>query len=173
MPHYFATGLNQIVDDGVTNAVRGLVDVLTLLLTGFEETIFFVISYYAGTISCLLDASVHGVLGFAEYTINETVGLIGAAVQDTREGLEGAVHNVGAALDTLSKDLSYLGIDIPSVSGIESDLAGLSSVTSINATEIVGGIEALNNDIPSFDDLQSIVKEVIAVPFDLVKTLLK
>lgn len=159
--------------NGVTDAVRGLVDILILLLTGFEKTIFFVIEYYIGTISCLIDASIHGTLEFAQYAINETVGFINIAVQDTLKGLEEAVDDVGSALNTLSKDLSHLDTDIPSVSGIDSDLSGLSSVTNINATAIVDDLEVLNNAIPSFDELKDIVQEAIAVPFDLVKNLLK
>lgn len=157
----------------MTDAVRGLVDILTLLLTGFEKTVFFVIEYYIGTISCLIDASVHGTLEFAQYSIDETVGFINIAVQDALKGLEDAVDDVGSALSTLSKDLSYLDVDIPSVSGIESDLSGLSSVTNINATAIIDDLEALNNAIPSFDELKDTVQEAIAVPLDLVRDLLK
>lgn len=157
----------------MTDAVRGLVSLLTLILTGFQETILFVIEYYLGTIACLIDAFVHGVLEFSEYAINQTVGFINIAVQDSLKGLEDAVDDVGSALDTISKDFSYLGIHVPSLSGIESDLSGLSSVTNINATVIVGDIGALNKNIPSFDDLKNITREVIAVPFDLIKSLLK
>lgn len=173
VPYYFATGLNEIVGNGVTDAVRGLVEILTLFLTGFEKTIFFVLEYYIGTIACLVDAFVHGTLEFAQYAINGTVGLINTAVQETLQGLEDAVGDVGSALDTLSRDLGALDIDIPSVSGIERDLSGLSSVTRINATAIVGDLEALDNEIPSFDELKAIIQETIAVPFHLVKTLLK
>lgn len=157
----------------MTDAVRGLFNVLMLILTGLEETIFFVIDYYLGTIGCLVVALVHGTLEFSEYAIKESVGFINTAVQDSLKGLEAAVDDVGSALNTLSKDVSYLGIDIPSVSSIESDLKGLSSVTNVNASEIVGDIAALNNNIPSFDELKDVVQEVIAVPFDLVKSLLK
>lgn len=173
MPHYFATGLNEIIGNGIADTVRGLVALLTLILTGFEETIFFVIEYYLGTISCLVDALVHGVLKFSEYAINETVGFVNIAMQGTLKSLDDTVQDVGTALNTLARDLSYLGVGIPSVSGIESDLSGLSSVTKINATEIVGGIEVLSDNIPPFENLKSVVQEVIAVPFDRIKTLLK
>lgn len=148
-------------------------NLLTLILTGFQETIFFVIEYYLGTITCLVDAFVHGALDFSEYAINQTVGVINTAVQDTLKGLEDAVNDVGSTLDTISKDFGYLGIHVPSLSGIESDLSGLSSVTNINASGIVGDIETLNNEIPSFDDLKNITEQVIAVPFDLIRNLLK
>lgn len=173
VPHYFAHGLNEVVGSGITSAVRGLLNMLLLILTGFEKTISFAIEYYVGTISCLVVALVHGTLAFSEYAINETVGFINTAMQDSLERLEAAVQDVRSAIDTVSKDLSYLGIDFPSVSGIETNVLGLSSVTQINATEIVSDIEALNNDVPSFEQLKEIVQEVISIPFALIKNMLK
>lgn len=173
MPHYFATGINEIVSDGVTDAVRGLVQLLMLILTAFEETIFFVINYYVGTITCLIDAMVHGVLDFAEYAINETVGVINTAVQDAISGLETTAKGVEDAINGFSSALDTLGFDIPSLSGLDDDISGLSSVATINASKIVSEIEVINNDIPSFDALQDIVQEVISVPFDWIKNKLK
>jgi len=44
MPHYLSLGVNDLAADGVTKAVNGLMDMLTLTVTGIEGLILFVIN---------------------------------------------------------------------------------------------------------------------------------
>ncbi|ROV88201.1 hypothetical protein VPNG_10324 [Cytospora leucostoma] len=162
MPHFLSAGVDQLAADGITKAVRGMVDILMMILTGVEELIFFFIELEVGTFMCLCTALVNGVLDFAEFAINGTTALINEAVQNVAGGIESAVDQVIDSIDKLTL--------LPDVDGIKTDVAKLSDL-KIDTSSIVSSISDLNSKI-NYTEVQDVVQEAIAIPFDMVKRLL-
>lgn len=161
MPHYLSVGVNQLSAAGITKTVQGMVEMLMMILTGVQELIFFAIEFEIGTIMCLCTALVNGVLDFAEFAINGTTVLMNDALKGVASGIEEAVDKVADVIDLIP------GVDI---SGVKSEVAQLSNL-KINADSLVSGIEDLNSKI-NYTEVQDTVKEIIAIPFNLVKSLI-
>ncbi|KAK7747914.1 plasma membrane fusion protein prm1 [Cytospora paraplurivora] len=161
MPHYLSAGVDQLAADGITKAVQGMVDILMMILTGVQELIFFFIEFEVGTFMCLCTALVNGVLNFAEFAINGTTALINDAVQD----VAGAIETV---VDEVIKAAHFVGAH--ELDPIKTDVAKLSDL-QINTSSIVSSISNLNSKI-NYTEVQDVVQEAIAIPFDMVKRLL-
>ncbi|ROW06797.1 hypothetical protein VMCG_04221 [Cytospora schulzeri] len=161
MPHYLSTGVNQLSAEGITKVVKGMVEMLMMILTGVQELIFFFIEFEIGTIMCLCTALVNGVLEFAEYAINGTTALLNEAVEGIAGGIETIIDKMVDVIDIVP------GVDI---SDLKKDVANLSDV-HIDTSKIVNGIADLNSKI-NYTEVQDAVKEVIGIPFNLVKSLL-
>lgn len=161
MPHYLSVGVNQLSAAGITKTVQGMVEMLTMILTGVQELIFFAIEFEIGTIMCLCTALVNGVLDFAEYAINGTTVLLNDALKLVTSGIEDAVDKVADLLD----DMPFV-----SMSNVKSEVAQLSQL-NVSTDSLVSGIEDLNSKI-NYTVVQDTVKDVIAIPFNMVKSLL-
>ncbi|KAL7820555.1 hypothetical protein V8C44DRAFT_86768 [Trichoderma aethiopicum] len=168
MPHYLSSGVNELVAMGVEKTVHGMVDVLDLVISGVQGIIIFYINFIAATYTCLITAMIHG-----------TLDAIGNVTEDATKAynhlVNGTVNEIEKIANVLQKGITNLTSDIEdSIFG--SVLSKIPKVNftkpieelrdfQINTTDLVGGIQQLNDDIPTFEEVQNFTESVIAFPF--------
>ncbi|KAI1328029.1 hypothetical protein F5Y16DRAFT_164022 [Xylariaceae sp. FL0255] len=189
MPHYLSVGVNQLTATGINNAISALTTILNLILTVVEELIIFVIGMYTNTYACLISMVIHGGLNISATAIEAVTNGFNEAIQNVTSDVESEANSLQAVIDTVYGDISSLGSDLKS--GASSVLGGLHlrdiptkpeinqtidgimdnlKNVQINTTGIVGGLDNLNNNIPTFEDVQNLTQTAISVPFDWIKS---
>ncbi|KAJ5380372.1 Plasma membrane fusion protein prm1 [Penicillium cataractarum] len=172
MPHYLASGVNELTASGIDHAVNGLNTMLMLTITGVEEIILFIIKIMYQTYLCLATMVVRSSVHVATELIEEVAGFLNttikAAVKDVKKTVttfEDALNEFASLVNTAA---SALGADLPTLN-LNSSLSSLDNIaipSSINTT-----LDKLSDDIPSFDEVQNFTENVIRLPFEEVKKL--
>ena len=170
MPHYMSQGFNQMTADGITKAVNGLMDMVTLSITGVEEIVVFVIGMMTNTYLCLITLAVDGSL---EYSID----LISNANQAINSTLQGIVGDINTEVSTLTNELLAFVSGVNTVTGGTKPNIDFSSIINkMNNVSVPGSLNSdlqkLNNSLPTFADVKNATETLIRLPFEDLKTLI-
>lgn len=168
MPHYLSGGVNAMAADGITHAVNGLMDMITLAITVMEEVILFYINMLTSTYVCLITFAVagslhaaidiiEGVADFMNSSISSVTGEIASDISTFTNGLN-------KFLDAI--DLFNIG-DAPKID-LTSQLNSLTHIT-IDPTKLDAGLSTLNSSIPDFAEVQNFTNAAIRFPFETIK----
>ncbi|KAF2741751.1 hypothetical protein M011DRAFT_482282 [Sporormia fimetaria CBS 119925] len=174
MPHYMASGVNEMTASGVEKAVNGLMSMLEMSVTGVEEIILFVIHMLTSTYLCLITLAVRGSLGAAVEVGQEMVKLLEETVKEVSDGIGNATKSVNEGIDKLIGSLN----DLPFVPDFDKPQINLddqiNKLKELKAPpQIQEGLQKLNQSIPTFDEVQNFTDNIIRMPFEEVKKLIR
>ncbi|KAJ7693388.1 hypothetical protein B0H17DRAFT_933098 [Mycena rosella] len=159
MPRYMAIATNEQITSAVNDSMNAARAALILALTVMEAIINFIVDIYRSTFLCFLELVIRGGLAILVGAVQEAAASgIQTAIQDTVSVASKALQDVGSIA-------SKVGISIPTIS--VPDLSALDNVTLPQS--FTDSITALNNTLPSFDELKQVVEKFIDTPFELLK----
>ncbi|KAI0843717.1 hypothetical protein F5Y06DRAFT_284122 [Hypoxylon sp. FL0890] len=170
MPHYLSVGVNRLTASGITEAVQGLMTILDMILTAVEQLILFVIGMMTDTYVCLITMVVHGGLNATSLAIDKTTD----AMNDAIDGIAQAINAVGGAIESGLGDIGNIvrRIDIPPKPEVAGDIKAVAAKLSnvhINTTGFVSDLDALNKNLPDFDDVKNLTATAVSLPFSLIR----
>ncbi|KAJ5168364.1 Plasma membrane fusion protein prm1 [Penicillium canariense] len=172
MPHYLSSGVNELAASGIENAVRGLKSMLLLTITGVEEIILFIIKIMYQTYLCLITMAVRGSVHVATALIEDVAGFLNSTIKSAAKDIQNTVSTFEHALndfaDLVNTAASGLGASLPTLS-LNDSLSALDDISlpsSINTT-----LDKLNDNLPSFTEVQNFTENIIRLPFEEVKKL--
>ncbi|BAE58195.1 plasma membrane fusion protein prm1 [Aspergillus flavus] len=173
MPHYLSRGVNELTASGVEAAVNGLISMLLLTITGVEALIIFFIKVMYQTYLCLFTMVVRGSTQAALGVIQDTTEFLNKTVQTVGEDIGKAVETFESGLNKflsgINKVASAFGGEVPTlnISKNIDELKDIHLPGSINDT-----IDKINSSIPTFDEVDKFVTDVLKFPFEEVKSLI-
>ncbi|GFP60536.1 plasma membrane fusion protein PRM1 [Trichoderma asperellum] len=175
MPHYLSQGVNELIATGVEKTVHGMVEMLDLVISGVEGIIIFYINFLTATYTCLITALIHGSL---EIVANVTAD----ATKTYNKFINGTVGDMNKIATSLQKGIANL------TAGIEDTVFGslISEIPTVNfskplnklldfqlnTTSFVSGLQLLDKDLPTFEDVQNFTESAISLPFEALRTVL-
>ena len=175
MPHYLSAGVNELAAISIEKAVHALMSTLLLTLTAVEELLVFFIHMLTSTYLCLITLVVRGSLHVALKIIEEATDVVNKTMQDISAGLGKAVDGFD---DNLNKFTGALN-SIPKAFG-----GGDGGIPKIDLSQqqktltnfklpgdLDQGLSNINASIPTFDEVQTFVDNIIRLPFEEVKKL--
>ncbi|KAJ7035621.1 hypothetical protein C8F04DRAFT_1037318 [Mycena alexandri] len=165
MPRYMAIATNEQVTKAVNDSMNAAREALTLALTIMETVINFIVDIYRSTFLCFLELVIRGGLAILIGAVQELNVVVQAAASGIRTAIQDTVSGANTVLQGLSKAASILHITIPTIS--VPDLSALENVTLPQS--FTDSITALNNSLPTFDELKQTVEKFIDTPFELLK----
>ena len=170
MPHYMSQGINHMTADGITRAVNGLMDMVTLSITGVEEIVVFVIGMMTNTYLCLITLAVSGSLEYAIDLISHANEAINSTLQAIAGDISADVSTIQSELNKFVQGINtFLGESPPNIdfSDITNKLNNVTVPGSLNSD-----LQTLNNSIPTFADVKNATETIIRLPFEDLKTLI-
>ncbi|KAL7944556.1 hypothetical protein V8C42DRAFT_325156 [Trichoderma barbatum] len=172
MPHYLSRGVNELVALGVEKTVHGMVEVLDLVISGVEGIIIFFINFLTATYTCLVTAMIHGSLDVvANVTADATKaynGLVNGTITDIKKIATALQKSIKNMTDDIEDSVfGNLVSEIPKVN-FSKPIDELRHF-ELNTTEFVSGIQQLNKDLPTFEDVQNLTEAAISHPFDILR----
>ncbi|KAF4776586.1 plasma membrane fusion protein PRM1 [Colletotrichum scovillei] len=172
MPHYLSVGVNELSAKGIEKTLDGMVAALGLILTGVQNLIIFVINMMTSMYTCLITAFIHGGLDVASDVtkkvtdaMNKVVGDISNTIDSKAKSLSDGINKAVDAIE--SSVLGSVLPDFPKVdfSGPINDLRDI----KIDSSGFVSDINKLNDDLPTFEEVQNLTAQAISFPFNLLK----
>ncbi|KAK0556671.1 plasma membrane fusion protein prm1 [Tilletia horrida] len=166
VPHYMATGTNRMIASTVVFFVQGLGHLLMLLLIATEQVLLYVVDTYRSLLQCLIELLIRGVLA----VLTEAVQILSNGINEASQGIKAAVQAAVAGVNTvISTALSgvndVLHIVGKSVSVPQIDVPNLSALDNVRLpTFFEDGLIALNNTIPTLDQVKDKINAVISAP---------
>ena len=175
MPHYMATGVNELSASGIEKAIDGLQEMLLMSITAVENIIVFVINLITQTYLCLItlavSGSLHVAISVAEDVgdfLNSTAKAIGDDLGDAAEGLQKTLNGFLSGLNDFGSLFTGDSPDPPSV-----DFA--KQIKVLNNLQLPSdydkGLEKLKDNIPTFKDVNEVTQAALRLPFQEVKKL--
>lgn len=169
--------MNVLVADGITNTVRGLIDVLLLVITAVEDILFWFIELiFKGALTCVFSALIEAFLDLIKFAIEKTTDAINDIIKPVMTEIESLVEDSTEALNKvdgfINGALSILGTPpkLPDLRNITTEMDKLSNV-SINPATVLQGIGDIQSAI-NFSTIQREAEFVIDMPFEIIKLLL-
>ncbi|PNP40344.1 hypothetical protein TGAMA5MH_07671 [Trichoderma gamsii] len=172
MPHYLSQGVNELVGTGVEKAVHGMVETLDLVISGVENIIIFYINFLTATYTCLITALIHGSI---EIIANVTED----ATKSYNKLINGTVGEINKLATSLQVGISNLtsGIEGSIFGGLISDIPKVNFSKplnklldfKLNTTSFVSGLQLLDKDLPTFEDVQNFTESAISLPFEALR----
>jgi hypothetical protein len=170
MPHYMAQGVNHMTADGINKAVNGLMDMVTLSVTGVEEIVVFVIGMMTNTYLCLITLAVSGSLHYAIGLVTNANQQINAALKSIGNDLSTASSTLESELNSLVKGINtFTGSSIPTID-FSSEINAMNNVSV--PPSLYADLQKLNNSIPTFAEVKNDTNNIIRLPFEDLKTLI-
>ncbi|KAJ5899694.1 Plasma membrane fusion protein prm1 [Penicillium taxi] len=172
MPHYLASGVNDLAVKGINESVGALNTMLQLVITGVEEIVLFIIKIMYQTYLCLITLAVRGAVDVATALLEDVVSALNSTIKAVESDIQSTVKTFESGLDDFSDLVSsaakVLGASIPTLN-LNSSMDGLTSwsiPSSVNSD-----ISDLNKTIPTFSEVQNFTENIIKLPFEEVKKL--
>ncbi|KAJ7065196.1 hypothetical protein C8F01DRAFT_733724 [Mycena amicta] len=165
MPRYMALATNERIASAVNDSMNAARAALVLALTIMEVVINFIVDTYRSTFLCFLELVIRGGLAILIGAVQELNVVVQAAAGGIRTAIQDAFGAANSALQDVASVASKIGISVPTLT--VPDLSSLENVTLPQS--FTDSLTALNNTLPSFDDLKQVVDEFIDTPFELLK----
>ncbi|KAE8452865.1 hypothetical protein EG329_013137 [Mollisiaceae sp. DMI_Dod_QoI] len=175
MPHYLSEGVNALAADGVTKAVNGLMDMLSLAVTGVEEIVLFYINMLTSTYVCLITLVVSGSLHVAIQMMEDVANFMNKSIASITGDMAGDLTSFQNGLNSFLSDINIGGLlgssKSPPTINLTSQIASLQHIT-IDPTQFDSDLAKLNSSIPDFAQVHNFTNNVIQTPFEMVKGLI-
>lgn len=176
MPYYMSQGVNELSAQGIEKAIKGLMQMLILSITGVEEIVLFIINLLTSTYVCLITLAVGGSLHVAISVAEDIGNVLNSTIKDVG-------HDLGDATDTFDDAMSGFLKDLTKVASV---LSGKKlTPPTIDLTDEIDKLDhlqlptdydtdltKLNDSIPTFEQVHNFTNTAIRFPFEEVKNLL-
>jgi hypothetical protein len=176
MPHYMSQGVNELTAASIEKAINGLMQMLTLTLTGVEEIVVFFINLLTQTYICLITLAVSGGLHVAVSVAEDVGDFLNSSIKDVGKELGDVAGDFQGAMNGFMSDLNSLGSLFTGKDSKPPKMDLTSEINKLNSLELPTGydqgLEKLNNSIPTFDQVNNLTQTAIRFPFEEVKKLL-
>lgn len=176
MPHYMASGVNELSAQGIEKAINGLMQMLILSITGIEEIVVFIINMLTQTYICLITFAVGGSL-HAAISIAEDVGsFLNSTVKGVGKDLGDAASDFEKAMNGFMSDLDKVGSFFTGKDPKPPTIDLTSEINKLDGLQLPANydkdLKTLNRSIPTFGQVNNFTKTAIEFPFQEVKKLL-
>ena len=177
-----AGGVNELSAQGIEKAINGLIQMLIMTITGVEEIVVFIINLLTQTYICLITfvigGSLHAAIAVAEDVgsfLNSTAKDVGNELGDVASDFEKAMNGfVSDVTDLIGKAESiFSDNDTPDPPKLDltSQIDKLKSLKL--PTDYDKDLQTLDNNIPTFEEVNNFTQTAIKWPFEQVKQLFK
>ncbi|KAH7117036.1 hypothetical protein B0J11DRAFT_442922 [Dendryphion nanum] len=173
-PHYSAKGINELTSSSVELAVKGLISMLEMSVTGVEEIVLFVIHMMTSTYLCLITLAVRGSVGAAVEIGNKVADGLKKTVEEVTQGMGDATKSVNSAINEIIDKISGVPF-APDFKKPNIDLTDeINKLKSLELPkDMQEGLQKLNGSIPNFEQVQNFTDNAIRFPFEKVKELIR
>jgi hypothetical protein len=176
MPHYMAGGVNELSAAGIEKAINGLMQMLILTITGVEELVVFIINLLTQTYVCLITLVVGGSLHAAIAVAEDVGNFLNSTAKDIGDELGNAASDLQDTVNGFLKDLGDAASFLSS-GKLKPPKVDLSpEIDKLNSLQLPSdydkGLKTLNDNIPTFEEVNNFTNNAIKWPFEKVKQLL-
>lgn len=174
-PRAAALMANKLIDESLTHSVKGLLDLLAIIVTALKGILLFIIEIYIGTWACLT-------VSFVNIAANEALNATESVVKFANSTVHTAVHGVEDGLEELQKLINgatgLIGTIESFVSGSEKQISkvnlSIGALENLNIPDSINAdLEKFRTHVPTYDGVKTDLENVISIPFGMVVSKIK
>lgn len=176
MPYYMSQGINELTANGIEKAIHGLMQMLSLTITGIEEIVVFIINFLTQTYICLLTfaigGSLHAAISVAEDVgsfLNSTAKDVGKDLGNAADEFQKLMNGFIAGVDDVGSFFAGHKLNPPTID-LTKEINKLDNLQLPSDYDL--DLQKLNASIPTFKQVHALTNSVIKFPFEEVKKLL-
>ncbi|CAG8652322.1 14823_t:CDS:2, partial [Acaulospora colombiana] len=168
LPHFMADGFNRETINGINLAIEGLTKTLDLAITALEGIIIWLIHVYRSTYRCMLELAANASVNISLETVSALQQFTTTQLGTIKSNIDNDIGKINSELNSIRGAPSLIGVQIPTVSIPSADALNQFDLP----TNLITGVTALNNSIPTMADIESKLDSLISVPFDDLRNLI-
>jgi len=177
MPHYMAAGVNQLSAQGIEKAINGLMQMLIMSVSAVEAIVVFFINLLTQTYICLITLAIGGSLHVAVSVARDVGDFLNSTAKDVGKSLGDAAGDFEKGMNGFLDGLSDVGDFFSGGKDKDPPKIDLTSeIDKLNNLDLPEGYDQgltkLNDNIPTFADVNNFTQTAIRFPFEEVKKLL-
>ncbi|CAG8612202.1 2971_t:CDS:2 [Ambispora leptoticha] len=175
LPHYMAGGFNRATVEGVNLTIQGAARILDLAILALEGIIIWIIDTFRDTYRCLLVFAIRGSIAAVTDAVNILAQFTNGKLHDLKSELDQQVSSANSALDNVRKaiqgvgSLANINVNVPTISiPAENDLSNFAFPSDLGQ-----GLDKLNTSLPTMDDIEQKLNDLVSLPFNDLRTVIK
>ncbi|KAF3050387.1 plasma membrane fusion protein prm1 [Didymella keratinophila] len=167
MPNYMAAGVNDLTARGLEHAVGALAATLDMAVTSVEQIVLFVVHMMTSTYLCLITLAARGSIKAVADVSSDMAEQLQQSIGEITSSLDDASATLSKALADLQKKLDK----VPLASDWKLPSADLTDqISRLKSLELSSGlrdgVDKLGDSVPTFEEAQGYVDDLIKVPFE-------
>jgi hypothetical protein len=175
LPHFMAGPFNDSISDAINLTIRGFARALDLAIQAVNGIIVFFINMYKSTYRCLFELAVRGSISAVAESVVFLQGFSNKALSEIKTAIDASVASFNSRLEDVRRALSGAGkvFGLPEIPTLAIPEADRLNNFVLPTTGIVGGLDALNSSIPTMDEIENKLTNLISIPFNELRVLVK
>jgi hypothetical protein len=174
LPHFMAGTFNDSITDTINLTIRGFVRTLDLGIQALNGIIVFFINMYKSTFRCLLELAVRGSISAVSEAVIFLQGFSNNALAGIKTAIDNSIAGINSTLEGVRSALSKVGglLDLPEIPTIAIPEAEELNKVTLPTTGIVNGLDTLNATIPTMDEIENKLTNLISIPFNELRVVI-
>ncbi|RIA97771.1 hypothetical protein C1645_660219, partial [Glomus cerebriforme] len=174
LPHFMAGSFNDSISNSVNLTIRGFARTLDLAIQALNGIIIFFIDMYKSTYRCLLELAVRSSISAVSEAVTFLQGFSNTALAGIKSSIDSLINGFNSKLNDIRSALSKVGgiFNLPEIPTITIPEADTLNSFTLPTTGIVGGLDALNATIPTMDDIENRLNNLISIPFNELRVVI-
>ncbi|CAG8439141.1 9993_t:CDS:2 [Ambispora gerdemannii] len=174
LPHYMAGGFNRATIASINFTIKSTVRTLDLAILALEGIILWIIDNFRGTYRCLLEFAIRGSMAVVTDAVNTLTQFTNGKLNDLKNELDKQVSSVNSNLDDARKAIQGIGsftkinVNLPTIS-----IPATNDLSNFKFPDLGQGLEKLNTSLPTMDVIDKKLDDLVSVPFDNLRKLIK
>ncbi|PKY40865.1 hypothetical protein RhiirA4_496343 [Rhizophagus irregularis] len=174
LPHFMAGPFNDSISDTINSTIRGFVRTLDLGIQALNGIIVFFINLYKSTFRCLLELAVRGSISAVSEAVIFLQGFSNNALAGIKTSIDNSIAGINSSLEGVRNALSNVGglLNLPEIPTVSIPAAEDLNKVTFPTTGIVNGLDTLNASIPSMDEIENRLTNLISIPFNELRVII-
>ncbi|GBC34268.1 uncharacterized protein OCT59_018895 [Rhizophagus irregularis] len=174
LPHFMAGPFNDSITDTINSTIRGFVRTLDLGIQALNGIIVFFINLYKSTFRCLLELAVRGSISAVSEAVIFLQGFSNNALAGIKTAIDNSIAGINSSLEGVRNALSNVGglLNLPEIPTVSIPAAEDLNKVTFPTTGIVNGLDTLNASIPSMDEIENRLTNLISIPFNELRVII-
>lgn len=174
LPHFMAGPFNDSISDTINSTIRGFVRTLDFGIQALNGIIVFFIDLYKSTFRCLLELAVRGSISAVSEAVIFLQGFSNNALAGIKTAIDNSIAGINSSLEGVRSALSNVGglLNLPEIPTVSIPAAEELNQITFPTTGIVNGLDTLNATIPSMDEIENRLTNLISIPFNELRILI-
>ncbi|KAG9304085.1 hypothetical protein G9A89_005995 [Geosiphon pyriformis] len=175
-PHFMAGGFNRATVENVQFTIRAAAQTLDLAFVALKGVTIWMIHHFRRTYRCLLEFAIRGSIGAVADVVNTLSKFTSDKLNFIKTEIDDQVSTANAGLESARKAIGSAGsllgsnaFKFPPISiSATEDLANFKFPDNLGQD-----LQNLNNTMPTMNDIESKLDDLISIPFDKLQQVIK
>ena len=167
LPHFMAGTFNSATAESINLTIKGFARTIDLSIQALNGILVFFINMYKSTYRCLLELAVRGSISALKEGVIFLQDFSTKRLGEIKSSIDSSITDFNSALDNVRNAIPDIpGVGKPEIPTLSISAANNLSTFALPTTDIVKGLDALDAGIPTMDEIEKKLTDLVSIPFN-------